>query len=976
MDDGLEPGDRILLEGQPAEVIHTKQVGELPYVRVYIDGEGPKTVCIDDVTIQPQDAAPASLKDIDPGDLHPGHEAVNADLFDLNTQALRLQLAHEQGQLLSLNTSLVRLEPYQLACVNEAMDKLRQRILIADDVGLGKTIEAGLVFKELEARRRADRVLLIVPAHLQKKWIRDMDRFFDTELTKADRIWVEGERRRLGESANIWNQESQRLITSMAFLRQDEYEDALDEAFWDLVIVDEVHKAAKRGNNPSTTSKRVEQVSHKSDALLLLSATPHDGKEDSFRSLISYIDPFLVAESEELTREMVDGVMIRRGKETIFDDEGERVFPDRDVKTIPVTMTSEEQEFYDAVSAYVREVYNRSEQLNEPVVGFAMALMQKRLVSSIGAIRETLRRRLQNLLEVDEMELSPQTRAYLEGDDLDEQAKERVEEELARVTVPGGDADLDHEINVLQELVQMAENLPLDTKATKVQRYIQTLMEEQPDEKILIFTEYRDTLQHLLDVFEEEPWAGEILTIHGDVDKEKRSEIEDEFNYGRSRILLATDAASEGIDLQESCHIMVNYELPWNPNRLEQRIGRIHRYGQDREVKVWNFQFQRPDGTPTREKEIFDLLQDKIEKIRSKVGNTADVLGMLDDLNVDSLMMESLRDQKPPSATRKELEELVEEREQTLLRWFDRSLIDCSTFDQESRQEIMDIVDESGDLFGNEGDVRAFVTHAVRQLGGTLHRKGPSTYSIELPEPLTHRVESKFLGGPVTFERERAMEHRDIAYGSPDSSLVQELMAAVEESGGIGNDLGLKVLPSLSEAGITFLYKAAFEDGTGEVLQEEIIPVFVDVEARDPQRELGQEVIDSASRQSKPDRTRVSRLLNLQSDLREQADRYISQYVQRERNKLATERKQEAERELKHLEMYSEAERGRIEQFIETYRRKAAAGRDMEIAIRGQKERLRKLEERIEGRKKNVQKKEQVVSLEPELEAMCLAIPQ
>lgn len=976
MDETLEPGDSILLDGQHAEVIRTEMVGDLPYLRVYIDGSGLKTVCVDDVTIEPRPGTVHSLTEIDPGELHPSHEAVSADQFDLRTQALRLWLAHEHGQLLSLNTSLVRLEPYQLACVNEVMRKLRQRMLIADDVGLGKTIEAGLIFKELDARRRADRVLFVVPAHLQKKWIREMDRFFDIDLTPADRAWVEGERRRLGEATNIWDQEGQRLVTSMAFLRQEEFDEELDEAFWDLVIVDEVHKAAKRGESPSITSQRVEQVSHQSDALLLLSATPHDGKEDSFRSLISYIDPFLVAEGKELTRETVDQVMIRRGKETIFDDEGERVFPSRDVRTVSVEMTAKEEEFYDAVSEYVREVYNRSEQLNEPVVGFAMALMQKRLVSSIGAIRETLRRRLRHLLEVDELALSPDAQAYLDGDDLDEQDKEQVEEELARVTVPGGDAELDQEIEILQELVQMAENLPVDSKATKVRRYIQTLMEDQPDEKVLLFTEYTDTLEYLLDLFEEEPWSDEILVIHGGVDKETRAEIEDEFNYGRSRILLATDAASEGIDLQKSCHIMVNYELPWNPNKLEQRIGRLHRYGQDREVKVWNFQFERSDGNPTREAEIFELLQEKVEAIRSKVGTTADVLGMLEDINIESLLMESLQDQKPPSATREEVEELVEEREQTLLEWFDRSLVDCSTFDRESRQEIMEVVDESGEMFGNEEDVRAFVTHTIRQLDGDLRQRGATTYDVSLPKPLSRRVASEFLDRPVTFDREQAMEQEEVAYASPDSSLVQELMTAVlDEVGELGNELGLKVLPFLDEAGITFLYKITFEDGSGETLKEEIVSIFVGETARDPNRELGQQVIETASLQAKPDRAEVSRLATNQDDLRKEADRYISQYVRRARKGLVEDREEETSRELDHLETYAEAERERIQEFIDSYKQLAATGRDMDIAIRRQQDRLSKLEERIEQRQENIRKKRQVISLGPELEAVCLAVP-
>jgi len=665
----LAPGDTILLNDNPAEVIKTYSVGNLDYLRAYVEDVGVKTVCIADVDIEPQREQLGALEPMTADQLHPDHDAVSAEWFDLRSQALQLQIAHEQGQLLSISNSLVRLEPYQLACVNWVMQKLRQRALIADDVGLGKTIEAGLILKELTARNRADRVLFVVPAHLQKKWIRDMDRFFDISPTPADRQWVEGERRRLGEETNIWDQDHQQMVTSMAFLRQEEFREELDDAFWDVVVVDEAHKAAKRGESPSKTSKMVERVADNSDSLLLLSATPHDGKGEAFRSLIEYIDPFLVAEDQDLSKEAVDRVMMRRGKQTIYDDDGERIFPNRDVGTIPVEMTHEERQFYRAVTDYVKNVYNRSEQLNEPAVGFAMALMQKRLVSSIGAIKATLSRRLANLVDQQSTttNLSEEASAYLEGEDLDEQDQQKAEEELSGLTITESDAQLEEEIETLRDLVSLAEGIPVDSKAQKVRRYIQQLLEEQPNEKILLFTEYRDTLDYILDLVKDEPWADEILVIHGGVDKEDRTRIEDEFNHGQSRLLFATDAASEGIDLQHSCHIMVNYELPWNPNRLEQRIGRLHRYGQEKEVTVWNFSFE-----DTRESKVFEMLQDKVESIRGQLGNTADVLGMLDDINVDSLIMESIRNDEPASATKEELEELIDERQRTLAEWYER----------------------------------------------------------------------------------------------------------------------------------------------------------------------------------------------------------------------------------------------------------------------------------------------------------------
>lgn len=961
------PGDEIRLDGVPAEVITRYSLGSLEYLRAYVEGEGVKTVCVDDVTIEPRQTALETLDGIEADRLHPDHEATAADWFDLRSQALQLRMAHEQGQLLSISNSLVRLEPYQLSAVNWVMQKLRQRALIADDVGLGKTIEAGLVLKELTARNRADRVLFVVPAHLQKKWIRDMDRFFDIDLIPADRQWVEGERRRLGEEANIWDQDHQRLVTSMAFLRQDEFQPALEEAFWDVVVVDEAHKAAKRGGSPSETAKMVDRVSSNSDSLLLLSATPHDGKGEAFRSLVEYVDPFLVAEDQELTKDAVDRVMIRRGKQSIYDDDGERIFPDREVQTVPVEMTHEERQFYRAVTDYVKHVYNRSAALNEPAVGFAMALMQKRLVSSIGAIRATLSRRLADLVaeQSTNTSLSPEAAAYLDGEDLDEDDKQRAEDELAGLTVTESDAQLEEEIETLRDLVSLAEGISVDSKAQRVRRYIQQLLEEQPEEKLLLFTEYRDTLDYLLDLVADEPWADEILVIHGDVDKEERARIEEEFNHGQSRLLFATDAASEGIDLQHSCHIMVNYELPWNPNRLEQRIGRIHRYGQEKEVKVWNFSFE-----DTREGEIFEMLQEKVESIRGQLGNTADVLGMLDDVDVDSLIMESIRNEEPPGATKAELEELIDERQRTLEEWYERSLIDTSTFDQESREKIRSVMDDSTDVYGTEADIHEFVERGVDALGGEIQQAGTNRYRATLPDRLGLDVDEY---GPFTFDREFAMDHEGVDYVSPDDDIVQRLMRTVLD--GDRGTVGVKLLPFVAEPGITFNYRVRFEDGTGEVIREEMIPVHVDAAQQDAQRQLGQRVVDGQSVTGSPDPGQVDAVLRQREQLRAAADRYISQRVTSVREALQERRRSETQQELDDLAEYAAAERQRIQEFIDDYERKAEAGSDMEIAIRGQRDRLAKLEARIERRREELERKAQVVSIAPEVANRCLAFP-
>jgi len=314
----LAPGDTILLNDNPAEVIKTYSVGNLDYLRAYVEDVGVKTVCIADVDIEPQREQLGALEPMTADQLHPDHDAVSAEWFDLRSQALQLQIAHEQGQLLSISNSLVRLEPYQLACVNWVMQKLRQRALIADDVGLGKPSRRDSSSKSSPHATAPTASC----SSSQPTSRRSGFAIWTASSTSAlHQLIGSGSRANaaaLGEETNIWDQDHQQMVTSMAFLRQEEFREELDDAFWDVVVVDEAHKAAKRGESPpSKTSKMVERVADNSDSLLLLSATPHDGKGEAFRSLIEYIDPFLVAEDQDLSKEAVDRVMMRRGKQRL-----------------------------------------------------------------------------------------------------------------------------------------------------------------------------------------------------------------------------------------------------------------------------------------------------------------------------------------------------------------------------------------------------------------------------------------------------------------------------------------------------------------------------------------------------------------------------------------------------------------------------------------------------------------------------------
>lgn len=288
---------------------------------------------------------------------------------------------------------------------------------------------------------------------------------------------------------------------------------------------------------------------------------------------------------------------------------------------------------------------------------------------------------------------------------------------------------------------------------------------------------------------------------------------------------------------------------------------------------------------------------------------------MLDDINVDSLIMDSIQNDEPASATKEELEELIDERQQTLAEWYERSLIDTSTFDHESREKIQTVMDQSEDVYGSEADLREFFERGISVLGGDVEKAGDNLFRAELPDSLRRSSDDEPYG-PFTFNREFAMDHDGIEYISPDAELVQELMQRVLD--GEQGTLGLKLLPFIDNPGITYNYRVKFEDGTGEVIREELIPVFVDVEQQDPQQRLGQRVIEGDSVKGSPNGERTQVLLEQQDEMQSSADRYISRRVESRRDELQERRHKETQQELDDLETYAEAERERIESLSPT----------------------------------------------------------
>ena len=434
--------------------------------------------------------------------------------YDLRERAIRLDLAYKYDRFLSLTSNRIEIEPYQVQAAYEILNSYDHRYLIGDEVGLGKTIEAGIVIEELIARDRADRVLIVAPAPLTVQWQEEMREKFDRNFVIYDRETVRTHQKS-HPNQNVWKQENL-IITSIDFAKQtvDDPEsdrvsvlDALknlDEE-WDVAVFDEAHHlTARRSSDDSverTERYRVgEAVADNSDSLLLLTGTPHKGKSDQFYFLVSLLDPYRFSNESQINPDALDNLMIRRLKDDMYETDGTRMFPEKNIEALPVGMTREERQLYDDVTEYIREYYDLAQQEENQAAGFTMVIYQKRLVSSIYAIRKSLENRMraiQNDAVAEELPDNVQDlipRYSTEPETLTDAERNRVEEALETVTITLNQSQVQQELDRVKQLWQQAKSIETDSKARLLRQFVDRILSEDPDEKILIFTEYTDTL--------------------------------------------------------------------------------------------------------------------------------------------------------------------------------------------------------------------------------------------------------------------------------------------------------------------------------------------------------------------------------------------------------------------------------------------------------------------------------------------------
>ena len=556
----------------------------------------------------------------------------------LSLETIRYRFAWSYDPLLAMSTSKIEPLPHQIDAVyGHVLRKSKIRFLLAHDPGAGKTVMAGLIIKEMKLRHIAKRILIVVPGHLKDQWQRELKDKFEEPFVIADRgtastLYVD----------SIWNRENQ-LITSMDFAKRDDMLESLKATQFNLIVVDEAHKmsADKYGEKIDKTKRyRLGEIlSANSEHLLFLSATPHKGDSENFRLFLDLLEPGYFATTEMLAEYLAkdeNTLFLRQIKEDMKNFDGTPLFLPRHVDTLAYSLSDPEWKLYREVTSYVQNQFNRALASGKKrSIGFALIVLQRRLASSSFALWKSLQRRRDRLLGLlDDFERSKQkTRSvtfdFEDIEDMTEEQRWERESVWEALSIAENRDELKKEIHTLEGLVRMAKNVidgDHEIKITKLRDAMIKLdtaaREKGIDNKMLIFTESKDTLEYLEKRVKS--WGYDVCTIHGGMKLDDRVEAERIFK-SRSQVMIATEAAGEGINLQ-FCHLMINYDIPWNPNRLEQRMGRIHRYGQKYEVYVTNLV-----ASDTIEGHIFKHLFDKLHEIKDKMGNDKvyDIMGQI-----------------------------------------------------------------------------------------------------------------------------------------------------------------------------------------------------------------------------------------------------------------------------------------------------------------------------------------------------------
>lgn len=709
--------------------------------------------------------------------------------FVLFAEAERIKSAYQFDPLFAINCSVVDPLPHQVEAVYKfLLPQPRIRFLLADDTGAGKTIMTGLLVKELLMRHTIERILIVTPGGLTKQWTEDeMGVKFNIPFTLVNRAAFAG-------NPTIFQTEN-RVVTSIDFLSQEDLMKVVSNTTWDLVVIDEAHKlSAYEYGQKTYRSRRYEaayQLSKQTEHILLLTATPHRGRTDTFKKLLQILDEDIFATADlaadrvkELSREGINKFFIRRLKEDMKDWDNHPLYKPRFTKTVSYQLTAEEKRLYDAVTKYLTKQKKEAADSKNIYVSLALAVMQRRLVSSIYAIKNTLERRWQTLQSVvtevtNNPELWKKRQKFEDAecsdidqyDDLDDQEREALDKILSDpkkfklFTTGKSLQEIREEAEKVKELFDMAADLYNSHVEEKKYEELKQLLQSQGvinGEKLVIFTEHKDTLLYLQERLTNTGYHVNI--IHGGMSVDERRQSQVDFAKPDSQILIATDAAGEGINLQ-FCRLLINWDIPWNPNRLEQRMGRVHRYGQQKDVLVFNMVAEN-----TREGAVLKRLLEKLDTIRQGIGDDRvyDVIqDVLKGVSMDDIITSVL------DGKESELDKFIAQDAQTLQNLFKEKISSQKKTLEHSKVDFADarrLKENSDERRLQPIYVRLFFERAFKHLGGTYQESAKGIFNItSLPIQLAHKIKKDYHKIPEAFVGAKFCFDKDIFMGYQNS---------------------------------------------------------------------------------------------------------------------------------------------------------------------------------------------------------------
>ncbi len=774
----------------------------------------------------------------------------NASDFKLVAEAQRISLAGLFDPMLAVATSDVQPLPHQIRAVyGELLPRTPLRFLLADDPGAGKTIMAGLYIKELLLRDDVKQCLIVAPGGLVEQWQDELFFKFGLRFDLLTNQLIDSQ-----INLNVFETNPLLIARMDQLSRNEQLQAQLRETEWDLIVIDEAHRlGAHYFGGKLEKTKRFqlgELLGEITRHLLLMTATPHSGKEEDFQLFLTLLDRDRFEGRQKKTTD-TSGIMRRLVKEDLLTFEGKKLFPERVAETVPYELTALEYALYEDVTHYVREGMNRADRLGgkrKNTVGFALTVLQRRLASSPEAIYKSLVRRCERLERKRQEVLNGTYREpdptvewnAIDTDEFNAEEIEELEEDLLDAATAAQTVDeLNAELIELAELVKTAKlvrDAGTDRKWTELSSILQdnalTTDANGWPRKLIIFTEHRDTLDYL------QVKIGSLLgkpdtvkAIHGGVRRGERRQITEEFTKNRDvQILLATDAAGEGLNLQ-AAHLMVNYDLPWNPNRIEQRFGRIHRIGQEQVCRLWNLV-----ASNTREGEVFTRLLAKLDQMRQDYGGKVfDVLGEaftetpLRDLLLDAIQYGERPDVKArmheviDASVGDGLRDLLEER-----------ALASEHLAEADLQRLRAAMDEARARRLQPHYIELAFKAAFTRLGGRIARREQGRYEIaNVPQHL------RSVGqGPIATKYDRVTF--DLAHVQPDGLARADLLApghplhdavrdeTVRQFGGALNHGTVLVSSTLDEPHLLVGVVEEVADATGESVARRFGYAYID----------------------------------------------------------------------------------------------------------------------------------------------------